>query len=453
MATKSIGLTEVFDRTSITLYQLRVYILCVCVTLLDGFDMMVIGVALPKISEFLHASPSALGLAVGAGQVGPLAGAMGLGMLADRIGRRRMLMISAFIFGIFTLLTTRVGTVSQLALCRFCSGLGLGGAIPNALALGCEYAPNRSRASFTMLMWSGMPVGSVLAGLVAAWLLPHHGWQSLFWVGGVPPLLVATAVALFLPESLAFLVRAGADQNRIRRIVSRVAPGLGQDPQTQFYAAEEQLPGVPVKHLFLKGRAFTTLALWALSLLSFYLMWVMLSWSPTLLRRSGASDTQASMAFAYLNLGSVVATLIIGRLMDRLNAFRLLSVAFLFSFITVSIFGAMANRPFGTVAVLAMVTGLFIFGSNSGLIALATISYPVSIRSSGVGWAYGLGKIGSMFGPAVGGFLLARNWSVGRLCTVNGISGLVAAVGVLILEWHLKAKRRSDFAQVAGASG
>ncbi len=442
MATRDVCVNEVFDSGPITPFQIRVFILCICVTLFDGFDLMVIGVALPKIAQFLHAGPSALGLAVGAGQLGPLVGAITLGMLADRFGRKRTLILSAIIFGIFTLLTTTITSVEQLALFRFLSGVGLGGAIPNALSFGCEYAPTRKRASFTTLMWSGMAIGSIAAGFVAAWLLPHHGWQILFWVGGIPPLVIAVLVALFLPESLAFLVRQGTDKPRIHKIVSKISPRLAADKDVEFYSAEKKLAGVPVIHLFTEGRAFTTVSIWILFFLSFFLMWVMLAWTPTLLHRSGATGQQGSLVFAFLNVGSLVATLTIGVLMDRFDSYRTVAGTFVLAFITVGAFGMMVGGSFMMIAVMAVVTGVFIFGANAGMMALCTVSYPVSMRGSGVGWAYGFGKVGSMVGPIVGGLLLSRNWSVTRICVVNGLSGVVAAIVVMILKRHVDAARR-----------
>jgi len=452
MAARSVCVTDVFDKSPITSFHIKVYTLCLLVIILDGFDLVVIGVTLPKIAQYLHASPTALGLAVGAGQMGPLIGAMMIGMLSDRWGRKKSLFISALIFGLFTMLTTTVGSVPQLALFRFLAGIGLGGAIPNALALGCEYAPSHRRAFITGMMWAGMPLGSVIAAFAAAWLLPHHGWQSLFWVGGIPPIVVGLMVAMFLPESLAFLVRQGKDKLAIRKIISRISPAMAGEQETEFYSNEKKLSGVPVKHLFTEGRAFTTIAVWMLFFLSFYLLWVMLSWTPTLLRNAGASIRQYSVAYAFLNLGSLIASLIIGRLMDKFDVYHVLEIWFVLAFITVSIFGLGSHNPFMVVAILAGITGLFVNGGNTGLMALGTISYPTSIRGSGIGWAYGVGKVGSMLGPVVGGVLLAHSWSVGRICVVNGLSGLLIAAIVVILSRHAAAARRKAVPEMASAA-
>jgi MFS transporter, AAHS family, 4-hydroxybenzoate transporter len=452
METRTVSVGEMFDGTRFTPYQIWVCFLCFCVILLDGFDLTVIGVTLPKIAEFLHSSPGALGLAVGAGQIGPLVGAIVLGMLADRWGRKLMLFVSAFIFGVFTFLTAYITSVEQLAACRLLAGIGLGGAIPNALAFGCEYAPSRLRSSLTTTMWAGMAVGSVIGGLLASYLLPRYGWQSLFFAGGVAPIIVGLLVALFLPESLEFLVRQGKDKLRIRKIVSRIAPDLANDERVQIFTPDQKLAGIPVKHLFSEGRALTTLLLWVAFFGSFYLIWILLSWAPTLLRQSGATVQQYSLAFAFINLGSAFAIITVGRLMDKFNTFRTLKLAHVLAFLSLVVFGFFAGSEFVVVAAVCVVTGFFVFGSNAGIVALGTVSYPIDIRASGVGWAYAVGKIGSLLAPVVGGLLLSRNWSVSQICAANAVAALLVTVAIIILQRHLAAAAVQRRTEVSGSA-
>lgn len=438
MAAKRLSLSEVFDSGPITPLQIQVYFLCLCIVFFDGFDLVVISVALPKIAAFLKVGTSGLGIAVGAGQLGPLVGAMILGTLADKFGRKKMLLFSAVVFGVFTCMIATIHSVEGLALYRFLSGVGLGGAVPNALSFGCEYAPTKKRATFTTLMWTGMPLGSVVSGFVAAYLLPHYGWQSLFWLGGIIPLGVTLAVAPFLPESIEFLVRQGTDKKRIAKLVNKIAPKLNADETTEFTVSEgngdAKAPKVSVASLFSQGRAFTTACIWALFFFSFYLLWVLITWTPTLLKKTGCSVQQYSIAFSMLHVGSLVTALIIGRLMDRFNVHKVLIATFLIAFVSVCGFGYAANGTFLVIAAMAAVTGLFVNGGNTGLLALCTTSYPSSIRGSGVGWAYGVGKIGSMLGPVVGGFMLALGWSVTKICVANAFVAVLIAAIVLVMK-------------------
>lgn len=439
--TKSVSVTDFLNDSRFTFFQAWVCLACFLVVLLEGFDLVIIGVAAPKIAEQLRLTPSSLGFAIGAGQIGPLVGAALLGMLADRFGRKWMLALSALLCGVFTVATSMASTAVQLAAYRFLSGIGIGGAVPNALAFGCEYSPKRLRASLATTMWAGMAFGAVIAGVVAAFVLPRYGWQRLFWVGGIPAVIVAIIVWLVLPETLVFLARQGADQSQIRRILCRISPDLGNDPTVEFYSTEKRLVGPPVKHLFTEGRALTTLMLWALSFLTFYFNWVLLAWTPTFLRRSGASTEQASLAFAFLNLGSAVAIITMGRLMDRFDSFRIMTVTCLSAFIATGIFGLVSNSTFPVIALTAVVTGFFVFGANAGYMALVTMFYPVSIRGSGVGWAYAMGKFGSIAAPIVGGFLLTLKWSVSGICIANGTTGLLMALVIILLQRHTAGAR------------
>ncbi len=442
MASRTVSVREVFDGNKFTPYQYLVCTLCFLVVFLDGFDLTIIGVALPKIADFLHSKPTALGLALGAGQFGPLVGAFVLGTIADRCGRKWMLFVSAVIFGIFTVLTIFITSVGQLALFRFLAGFGLGGAIPNALTFGSEYAPTRARQSLVATMYAGMPTGAMIGGLTAAALMPHFGWQSLFVLGGGVPILIALAVALFLPESLEFLARQGKYKEQVRRIIGKVSPALANDKEVVFVASEKKVTGVPVKRLFTEGRALTTVLLWVMCSGALYMLWILNTWSPTLLKKSGASVQQYSLAYAFLCFGAAVSSIIIGKLMDKVNPFRVLQIGFLLGFVSLVAFGFAAAGPFALVAVLSVVCGLFINGSQTGTLAVTTVSYPSDIRATGIGWAYAIAKIGAMGAPAIGGVLLSWNWSVSRICSVQALVGIFVSIVILLLELQVAAVAR-----------
>lgn len=432
---KTVPVGRVVDESSFSGYQFLVCTICFLVTFLDGFDLTVVGVALPKIAEHLSSDPASLGLALSAGQVGPLVGAILLGMLADRWGRKWMLFVSAVLFGAFTLLTVQITTVEQLAVYRFLAGIGLGGAVPNALTLGSEYAPRRTRALVVAAMYAGMPAGAMTGGLLAAYLIPHFGWQSLFYFGGSAPFGVALIIGLALPESLEFLARrkSAADIARVRTIIARISPEMGHDPGIEFVATDVKRPGGAVKRLFTEGRCTTTLLLWLLCSFALYLLWVLNTWSPTLLRRSGATVQQYSLAYACLCFGAAVSSIFIGRLMDRFNPFTVLQVGFVLGALSLVAFGIGAGSgSFMVIAILSVICGICINGSQTGTLAVATLSYPTDIRATGIGWAYAIAKIGAMLAPLAGGYMLSHDWSVLRLCGVNSLVGLLA-VGVLML--------------------
>ncbi|MGD0230871.1 MAG: MFS transporter [Syntrophorhabdales bacterium] len=413
-------------------------ILCFCCTLLDGFDLTVIGVAVPKIAEYLRVKPPALGMAMSAGQFGPLIGAALLGMLADRIGRKKMLVACAIGFGLFTMLCAFITSVEELALFRFIAGLGLGGAVPTAIAFGTEYAPTRSRATLATTMYAGVPLGATVSGLAAVYLLPHFGWQSLFIMGGGIPIVIAIVMAFLLPESLTFLVRReDKGQAKVRRIVAKIAPAFAKDKDVEFCSTDIRRPGVPLKHLFLEGRATTTILLWFCFFIGYYLIYLMLSWAPTLLKRSGASIQHYSLAFALINFGSAMATVTVGRLMDKAkNPYRILQGGFILGFLSMVAFGFFAQSPFIVIASMSVLCGLFINGTVSGLVALVILSYPVDITGSAVGWAYAVGRSGATLAPLIGGIFIGLNWTVFEICAGNGLGALIIMGILAILAAH-----------------
>lgn len=438
VAPQRVNITELINKNPFSNYQLGICLLCLLVVILDGFDNLIIGVVAPKIAQALHAGPQQMGFVFSSGHFGFMVGSLGFGLLADRWGRKKTLILCAFLFAFASLSTTGVTTVGMLALCRFATGVGLGGAVPNALALGSEYAPVRLRSSVATMLWMGMPAGGTIAGFVGAYSLPRYSWQSLFWIGFFAPLVGIILVYFLLPESIAFLVRRneGKYSAKIAHIASRIAPSIIEsNTKAEFYSSERKLPGAPLKNLFTEGRAVMTVLLWISFFLSFFLVQFLMSWIPSMLKMSGATVQQGSVAFALANLSSVVATFFMGRMMDKLDAYRVIMISFLISFVTVSLFGLTAGSSFWVVAVLALLNGIFVAGCGSGgVMALAAISYPASIRGTGIGWSYGLGRIGAMSGPMLGGILLARHWSVGAVCTLAGSAGLIAAIIAMVLK-------------------
>jgi MFS transporter, AAHS family, 4-hydroxybenzoate transporter len=444
------SVSEVIDASGFTSYQFLICTLCFFVTFLDGFDIMIIAVALPKMAEFLRVEPSALGIAMAAGQFGPLIGALVLGMLADNFGRKWMLILSAIIFGVFTLMTAFATSVGQVTAYRFLAGLGLGGAIPNALAFGSEYAPSGSKSTFITTMYAGMPVGGMMAGFSATWLIPHFGWQSLFVLGGIAPILIAILVAFGMPESLDFLVRRSKDTTRIRKIVARLMPALANDPQIEFFSSEQRAKGTPVKLLFTEGRAINTVLLWIGLAGSLYTLWVISSWAPTLLKNSGATVQQYSLAMGAIGIGATASNLLVGRVMDRINPFAVLTVGFCLAFVSLILFGLHASSPFFVIFILSIVCGVFINGSNAGFLAIVTTFYPSAIRGTGTGWAYAVAKIGAMAAPVMGGIFLSWNWSVSQICASNGVAALLVAAVVVILGVRMAAARTRSKTELAG---
>ncbi len=442
MMVKTIDVNEVFDELPFSAYQIGICVLCFIVVFFDGFDLTVIGVAIPGMMAHLNVSPAEIGAAVSAGQLGPMIGAVVLGMVADKYGRKKTMFFSALVFGFFTYMTVHITSSTELGVYRFLAGLGMGGVIPNALAFGSEYAPSRLRAGLSLYMWGGMPTGAMIAAFSASYLLPHWGWQSVFYVGGIAPIVIAFIVLLILPESLSHLVKSGK-QDKAKGIVQKIDKESSIDLASVELSVEEEKDGKKksggIKAMFSGEYAKTTTLLWVLFFLSFYLLWILFSWVPKLLKDAGATTQEFSIGFAFIHLGSVIACLCIGRCMSKFNKLNVVKILFLGAFIALNAFGYFASSPaFVIILIVSIFTGMLVNGGNSSLMGLASAVYPAEMRGSGIGFAYGIGKIGTLVAPLVGGLCLQAGWGVQKMCTVNSIGALIIFGIVIMLQNYMR---------------
>jgi len=443
---KSIRIGDIFNDIPISIFQYRICTLCFLICFLDGFDLTIISVTLPKIADQLGSSASALGIALGAGQFGPLVGAIVLGTLSDRLGRKWMLFFCTLLFGFFTLITITITNPEQLGIYRFLAGIGLGGAIPNALAISSEYAPKRARAFIVATMYAGMPTGAMAGGLLAAYFIPHFGWQSLFMIGGWAPFALGLLIAFLLPESIEFLASRNRqkDKAKVLHIFRKITGEQADDESIEILNTEKSAPGAPIKRLFTEGRAITTLLLWAICSGALYLLWVINTWAPTLLKNTGASVQQYSIAFAFLSLGAIISSLLIGRTIDRHNPFRVLQFGFVLAAGSLVTFGLGAETgSFTLIAVLSVVCGIFIYGSQTGTLTVAALSYPADIRGTAIGWTYAVAKTGAMLAPVLGGYLLDLHWSISKICSANAVVGVLTAGALIFLQKNVMRKKLS----------
>ena len=299
--------------------------LCALVAMLDGLDLQSIGLAAPAMIGQLHIAPHVFGYVFSAALAGLALGAFLLGPLADRVGRKRVLVGATFCFGFFTLATAYVGDLSQLLVVRFLAGAGLGGAMPSFISLASEYVPKARRATVVSLLWAGFPLGGVVGGLLGSRIIPAYGWQSIFLVGGILPILLSGILALVLPESAGFLVAAGKSSERIgRNAAPHLSRPLDRRSTTKFELARELAPKTTVLELFRSGRAAGTLLLWVSFFFAFMILVTNSAWSPILLRRVGIAPEQSALALALFNFGSLFGSGAAGMLLNRLGVLRVL---------------------------------------------------------------------------------------------------------------------------------
>src|SRR6201747_1620912 len=263
-----VDVVSFIDQRPVGGFQIKLLLTCAAVLFLDGFDTQGIGYVAPALAREWGLSKGALGPVFSAGLFGLMIGALVFGPLADRIGRKKIIIYSTLAFGIGTLATAFIADVNTLLAIRFLTGLGLGGAMPNAIAMTSEFSPHRRRATMVMVMFCGFSIGAALGGLLAAALIPQFGWRSVFVVGGAAPLLLAPILALRLPESVRFLALTGRANERVAELLARINPGGAFARGTQFAVHEPRLAGLPVLHLFRDGRTLATLLLWVVFFMS-----------------------------------------------------------------------------------------------------------------------------------------------------------------------------------------
>jgi MFS transporter, AAHS family, 4-hydroxybenzoate transporter len=426
-----VDVAEFIDRQPVGGFQIRLLLTCAAVLFLDGFDTQAIGYVAPALAKEWGLTKAALGPVFSAGLFGLMIGALVFGPLADRVGRRKIIIFSTLAFGIGTLATAFIQDVNTLLAIRFLTGLGLGGAMPNAVALTSEFSPHRRRATMVMIMFCGFSVGAALGGLLAAALIPQFGWRSVFVVGGVAPLLLVPILALRLPESVRFLALTGRAQQRVAALLGFINPAAAFTPATQFVVHEPGLAGVPVLHLFKSGRTPVTLLLWVVFFMSLLDLYFLSNWLPTVLNDLGASVSQSAAIGSMLQVGGVVGTFALGSLIDRFS-FRALALVYFIAVFAVAAIGQLGHSAvFVTMAIFA--AGFCIVGGQIAANALAATYYPTSVRATGVGWALGIGRVGSIIGPLVGGALLTMKWSTGSVFMAAAAAALCAALAAFCL--------------------
>ncbi len=442
-ATESVDVSQVMDEQPISRFQIKVIVLCAAALFMDGFDVTSMGYVAPGLAKLWHLKPGVLGPVFAAGLIGLMIGALVFSPLSDRLGRKGVIAISAVLFGAFSLLTPTAHNLMQLFWLRFATGLGLGGAMPNAIALTSEFLPKRLRSTLTVVMFFGFSLGSGLGGLIAALLIRSYGWKAVFWFGGAIPLILVPVLLVALPESIRVLTVRGNAGDQVAALLNRINPALRYDPaKTRFITADERAgPGFPVKLLFSDGRAVVTVLFWVMFFVNLLELYFLANWLPTVARNAGLSVQQALVATGLIHIGGIFGTLTLGRLMDKVNPYVVLAVAYAAGGIFVAGIGlsTAAATPLMTVTFCA---GFCIVGAQISANALAANYYPTVMRSTGVGWALGVGRVGSIVGPVVGGLIIGMQWATPTVFATAATPTILATVAVLIMGRLIHASER-----------
>jgi AAHS family 4-hydroxybenzoate transporter-like MFS transporter len=426
----TIDVARFIDERPLSRLQWRVLLLCFAIVLLDGWDTAAIGFVAPAIMAEWGVHKALFGPVLSAAMFGLAIGAILAGPVSDRIGRKAVLIGSVVAFGAFSLLCGYAHNLIELTALRFLTGLGLGAAMPNTTTLVAEYVPARSKAFLLTLMFTGFTLGSGLGGFGAAWLIPHFGWRSVLIVGGAIPLILVVILPAALPESVRFLVVRGGNAPRIARILSRIA-GIAVSAQAKFVLAEPKTAARrSVRSLFSPGYATLTTRLWLTYFMGLLIIYLLTGWLPTLMRDAGVSIERAALITGIFQIGGSVGSVGIGWVMDRLNRRKVVSASYAIGALCILVLGRVELSPilFATVLLLA---GLFLSGAQTGMNALAPMSYPTAMRATGASWMLGIGRCGGITGSLVGGPLLAMGLTGTQIFSLLAIPAAIAAISLV----------------------
>ncbi len=433
-------------------FQWVIFALCFCIVLLDGFDTAAIGYIAPSLITEWGVTRPALAPVLSAALFGLAAGALCSGPLADRFGRKAVLVCAVLVFGVACLCSAFSGSLDQLVIWRFVTGLGLGAAMPNAVTLISEYCPDARRATLTNTMFCGFPLGAAFGGFLAAWMIPQFGWRSVLILGGAAPLALAVLMLLLLPESVRYMVAKRQPMDRIRNVLRRISPAAGD---TSTFTMSEKAPAATAKSgaglVLSSGYLMGSISLWVAYFMGLVIFYALINWMPILFRDAGLSAQAASLISALFPLGGVGAILF-GWLMDRFNGNLIIAAGFAVTAVAVWAVGQVGSAV-GPLVVMVLLAGTAMNTAQSSLPALAAAFYPTQGRATGVGWMLGLGRFGGVAGSFLVAELTRRQLTFTQIFMVVAIPALVSAAALVVKQFahpEGKAARTLERSEVLG---
>ncbi|CAB3780358.1 4-hydroxybenzoate transporter PcaK [Paraburkholderia ultramafica] len=470
-ANRSVDVQAFIDEQRFSPFQWTILVLCFLVVAADGFDTAAVGFIAPSLVQQWGIARSSLGPVMSAALVGLGIGALAAGPCADRLGRKTVLVLSVFFFGVWSLAAARATSIEALTLLRFFTGLGLGAAMPNAVTLMSEYAPARIRAVAVNAMFCGFSCGLAIGGLASAWLIPHFGWPSVLVAGGVGPIVLTVLLVLMLPESVQFLaVRRQADQ-RIARILQRIArqnrfdgcrfvavdarAGRESTAGSANSANERGKPGARGQWalaIVLSSRyRFGTLMLWLAYFMGLLIYYLLTNWLPTLFKDTGFSGEKAALMTSLFPLGGVLGNLCVGWIMDRFAGHRVVAL----TYVLVGVLVLLVGRGVGHqvwLGTLIFLTGTVATSAVTSMSALAANFYPTRARATGVAWMLGIGRVGGVAGALVGAALMGLGWQFGAVFSLLAVPAVIAASGVYLMMRRATSDEASSDGAVAAVA-
>ncbi|UTW12808.1 MFS transporter [Marinobacterium rhizophilum] len=426
---RTIDVNDVIDNATFNPFHWKVLLWCTLIIIFDGYDLVIYGVVLPLLMEQWNLNPYVAGLLGSSALFGMMLGAMSFGMLSDRLGRKKTIMICVVLFSLTTVINGFASTPREFGILRFIAGLGIGGVMPNVVSLMSEYSPKKSRSTLVALMFSGYAVGGMMSAGLGIWIVPNYGWEIMFFLAGVP-LLLLPLMMKFLPESVAFLM-LHKREGEARGILQKIAPAQRISDEDLLVVPPSNESEGPVRELFRGGRTLSTLMFWTAFFCCLLMVYALGSWLPKLMSMAGYALGSSMMSLMVLNIGAIIGAVGGGWLADRFSLRSVLVSFFVLGSASLVLLGH--DHPMWLLYSLMGIAGATTIGSQILLYAYVAQYYPASIRSTGLGWASGIGRNGAIVGPMLGGTLLALALPHHVNFIALAVPGVIATVAVALV--------------------
>ena len=439
-------LTSKFNR-----FHLQILLACIFIIVVDGYDMFMLGAILPPLMEEWNIPPVSAGVLSSYALVGMMIGALVFGPVADKIGRKKVILISTIIFSVFTFTSGFSNGVTSFGVQRFLAGIGLGGVMPNLVAVITEYAPRKLKSTLVAIMFSGHALGGVVASLSALAILPNFGWRPVVWLG-VLPLLTLPLLYKLLPETPNFLVKNN-HKDQLAAILKKIDPSQTFNENANYDLGDEthqaEKDGFPVKKLFTGGRTLSTIMFWVAYFMTLLVMYALSTWLPKLMVSAGYELGSSLLFLVTLNLGAVTGAILGGKIADAIGSRKVLVTFFILGFVSLTLLSFKPSMFW--LYVLIAIAGATTTGTQIVMNAYVSQFYPTEIRSTGLGWALGIGRLGGMLGPTLGGFLLNAQLTLQMNFLAFAIPSILAAIAIWFIQERYSAigKNTSSYSKAS----
>jgi len=428
---RQIDVHKLADEARFNRFHGLVLFWCALIIIFDGYDLAVVGIALPSIMKDLGVDPTQAGFMVSSALFGMVFGAIFLGTMADRIGRRKAMAICIALFSIFTAAAGLTRDPVMFSVARFLAGLGIGGVMPNVVAHMTEYAPKKIRATLVTLMFSGYAVGGVVAAILGKGMIETYGWQSVFFAAGLPVLLIP-AILKWLPESMPFLLARGRHE-QLKAIAAKVEPSYKPVASDRLTVpAEDKADSAPIRHLFREGRGFSTVMFWIAFFMCLFMVYALSSWLTKLMAGAGYSLGSALTFVLVLNCGAIIGAVGGGWLADRFHIKAVLAAMYALAAVSITLLGV--PMPTAALFIVVGLAGASTIGTQIVANAYTGQFYPMAVRSTGLGWALGIGRVGAILAPIVIGLLVSMKLPLQQNFIAISIPAVIGMIAVLLID-------------------